>query len=156
MNVLRVHGRYRTRSLFWEYRREGYDYLFTLKDHDYNNGRSLNHIFLELDDPTEYKIASEIFVSLQHWKELSNLEWFRPFLEKWRDELEIRIRAEALLNLRKQSKISTSAAQFLSKGAWMMSRGRPSKAEKERIMKKEILIHEEADELLLRATQGNA
>ena len=151
-----VRSVYRTKSLFWETRHPDYPVLFTLKEHDLllDEGitiPSLKQIYMSLNDPEEYRIATEVFTSLNHWRHLSNLVWFSPYLELWREELEVKVRAEALLQLRLQSSKSTSAAQFLAKAQWKEKRGRPSKEEKEAIYRREGLVQDEVDELYLRA-----
>jgi len=148
--------RYRTKSLFYEYRKPDYPFIFTLKDYDLvipdvGTIKSLKRLYLELNDPTEYTIAAEIFGGLEHWNTLTRLGWFNPLIEQWRDELEVKVRSEALLQLRLQSAKSTSAAQFLSKAMWKDTRGRPSKAEKDALLKKEAWIEDEVDELYNRA-----
>ena len=146
---------YRTKSLFFEYRHPEYPVLFTLKDYDLplegGTIRSLKQIYLSLNDPEEYRIATEVFTSLDHWRRLTQLGWFNPSIELWREELEVKLRSEAIDHLRNQAANSTSAAQFLAKGSWKDKRGRPSREEKEAIQKREGLIQDEVDELYSRA-----
>lgn len=150
-------SRYRTQSLFYENRLDRYPFIFTLKDYDLvipeldTPVKSLKRVYMELNDPTEYQIAVNVFGGLEHWTNLTSVAWLSPLIEQWRDELEVKVRSEALLQLRLQSDKSTSAAQFLSKAAWKDRRGRPTKAEKEAIAKREAHIIDEVDELYLRA-----
>lgn len=147
--------RYRTKSLFYEYRQPDYGWIWTLKDYDYATPEgvaySLKQIYMNYKDPTEGRISTELLTSHSHWQSMTGLFWFKPILDKWREELEIRIRADALLQIRLQSDKSTSAAQFLAQGRWKTNRGRPSKAEKERELKREIMVGDELDELYARA-----
>ena len=157
-----VRGQYRTKSLFYEFRLPDYPYLFTLKDYDLtiddsdsSSGSSivpsLRQIYIDLNDPTEAMIATQIFPVWEHWDSMTRLVWFKDLVQTWREELEIKVRADALLQLRLQSQTSTSAAQFLAKGSWKDTKGRPTKAEKERQLKRETLISDEVDELYNRA-----
>lgn len=150
-----VRGQYRTKSLFYEFRLPDYPYLFTLKDYDLTVDEgtvpSLRQIYMDLNDPTEAMIATQIFPVWEHWDSMTRLVWFKDLVQTWREELEIKVRADALLQLRLQSQTSTSAAQFLAKGSWKDTKGRPTKAEKERQLKRETLISDEVDELYNRA-----
>lgn len=148
--------RNRTKSLFYEYRRPEYPYIFTLKDYDLvlENGdviKSFKQIYLSLNDPTEHLIATEVLTSLDHWRQLSKSSWMGNIIESYREELEIKMRCEAIKHVARQSEDSTSAAQFLAQGKWKLQRGRPSKEEKELALKIEARIEDEVEELYSRA-----
>lgn len=112
--------------------------LYTLKSHDHEGFPSLYRLYMEHDDPTEYSFAITCFDGWDHWEQLTKMGWFKPYLEKWRKELEIRVRSQALLQIR--AKASTSdkeayqAQKFLVSAGWKPSdarkgAGRPSKEE---------------------------
>lgn len=151
-----AHMRNRTKSLFYEYRNPNYPYVFTLKDYDIvlENGdaiKSFKQVYLSLNDPTEHLIATEVLTSIDHWRQLSKASWIRDIVDVCREELEIKMRCEAIKHVARQSEESTSAAQFLAQGKWKQQRGRPSKEEKDRALKLETIIEDEVDELYSRA-----
>lgn len=150
------HMRNRTKSLFYEYRHPGYPYIFTLKDYDIvlENGdiiKSFKQIYLSLNDPTEHRIATEVLTSLDHWRQFTKSSWIGPAIDSYREELEIKLRCEAIEHVSRQAADSTSAAQFLAQGKWKVQRGRPSNEEKERALKIETRIEDEVEELYSRA-----
>lgn len=109
--------------------------LYTLKDQDHEGFKSLYLLYMDANDPTEYSFASTCFESYDHWIALTNQEWFKPFVERFRKELETRIRSKALKNLIRESqsgsKNSFAANKFLIERGWIEkeknSKGRPSK-----------------------------
>jgi hypothetical protein len=143
-------GAYLTRGLFYETTladKEGV--IYTLKDDDYLGYRSLKRLYLDSNDPTEYTFATRHLGGVDHWDRLVDCSWFKPYVSQWRRELELKVRAEALLRVREiaqdpDHKGSLAANKMLLDGAWKTGetgtkRGRPSKA----------AIHEEATRLVL-------
>lgn len=93
-------------------------------------------MYLQTRDPTEYSMAMELLNSWEHWKVLSSCDWFLEILTKWRDELEIMMRSEALKTLIEVSHSSgreaASAAKYIAEKGWApkeSGRGRPTKGE---------------------------
>jgi len=148
---------YRSRSIFYEHRFGDYPFFFTLKDYDLVLPgitvpvKSFKNLYMELEDPTEYRIATEILCGWDYWKFLTNSVLISSIIETYREELAIRIRSQALALLREQSQKSVQASQFLAQGKWKTSRGRPSKAEKESLLRQEARLDEDLDELYKRA-----
>lgn len=96
------------------------------------------------NDPTEVKFAQECFESWDHWRLVMNASWFKPYIAKWREELELRIRSKALAAILEEaadrySKFKYEANKYLLSGQWKPKDavGRPSKDK----------IKEEAQEL---------
>lgn len=132
-------GRFFTRDLFLETAPGGSGSLnpvYTLKREDHTlNGKtyySLYLRYLETNDPTEYKFAKEHLGGWAHWKELSSCNWFQEYLEEWREELEVRIRSEALNRIVKETKTNSresfQANKYLLDKGWSekkSDRGRP-------------------------------
>ena len=147
-------SRYRTKSLFYEYKHPEYNSIFTLKPYDYNEHRSLKQVYMDLEDPTEGLIGTEVFTSYEHWKQMTTLAWFKDILAEWREELEMKLRAKALAELIRQSPRSTAAAQFLAKKGWEDRRGRPTRAEKAGALKKAIGDSDKVTELFKRAVNN--
>lgn len=137
-----VLGRSRTQSLFWEHKDPGYPAFFTLKDDDHtdpdgNRYISLRRLFVACEDPTEYTFAMRAFGSWRHWVRIRGLQWFQPFYQDWRSELETRLRSignQQLLaaSRAEDTKISVTAARYLANGEFapaLKKRGRPTKEE---------------------------
>jgi hypothetical protein len=127
-------GRYKTLSLFLEI---GYneDALFTLKGYDHEYGGkvypSLKKLFLEASDPTEYKFATTYLADWDHWQKICANKVLALHVEKWRYELELKLRAEGVERVLKsaRSKGNWLAAKFLAEKGWeTRAAGRPSKA----------------------------
>ena len=130
-------GRPLTQSLFLEF---GYntDYaLFTLNDEDkvYQDKTyySLKRLYLEIGDPTEYEFAKSCLLGWRHWKRICENKLFKPYLEEWREELEIMIRSEGVLAVMDQAENNFQAAKWIADRGWdKKGAGRPSKVEKQR------------------------
>lgn len=112
-------GRFRTRSLFKEMWKLNPNLdappLFSLKfEDDKDDLISLKRIYLESNDPTEYRFAVGLFKDPRHWRTLCGLEWFSPFVEKWRWELRAKLRAQAIDNLIRLSEDNLQAIKALA------------------------------------------
>jgi hypothetical protein len=92
--------KYKTQSLFWEYRlRRGEEEgstKFTLKEHDHHGFPSLYRLYMEMEDVTEYDFATTYFDSYSHWLHLCTIPWFKPKVESWRHELQQKLKARSL------------------------------------------------------------
>lgn len=131
-------GKYRTLSLFWEmasFDSDKSECLYTLRDEDYRGLPSLKRLYLEKADPTEYSFASEYLGGWGHWQAIVSTTWFQPHALRWRSELEIKLRSEALTRLREEansgSRNAFQANRFLALGGWLPKEtkrkvGRPS------------------------------
>lgn len=168
-----VMGRWRTDSLFvetikplerddsGEQRFQKYTPMFTLREMDllltpsspwyerYTDKMvpSLRRIYLEYNDPTEYQFASEIFRSTYHWKHLTNLKWFKPYVEEWRKTLGEKLKGVGIQKLVELAngldpKFALQAAKWLAEGNFeeRLGKGRPSKAEVATSLKRELDI----------------
>lgn len=127
-----------TKSLFLE---ESYEdksnVLYTLKDSDHPSGYvSLYRKYLECNDPTEIDFARTYFESWEHWQMICSCSWFKPYITRWRHELELKIRADALNSVIQVArdpshKSSYEANKYLLSGNWKDRTdgkvGRPSK-----------------------------
>lgn len=141
-------GRYRTQSLFWELRMkddiDNYPPLFSLKDYDLEKDGitypSLKQKYMSYDHIPgfEYEFAMDVFGSWDHWNKLANdtIPAIKNVIREWRDELEIRLKAQAIKSLIQTSRMDDTkgfnAAKFLADKGYAPQRGRPSKEEVER------------------------
>jgi hypothetical protein len=139
-------GNFYTKSLFFEYRYDTEDQslvIYTLKDEDHTfNGKkylSLKRLYLECSDPTEYSFATTYLGGIDHWENLQKLSWFKDFPERWRKELDLKLKSEALSRIIRTSKAggkeSFVASRYILEKGWSPEgkRGRPSKEELNRI-----------------------
>lgn len=128
------------RQLFFE--TQGADksaVVYTLKDKDHEGYPSLYRLYMEADDPTEYSFAVENLDSWDHWETLCQCTWFKPYISKWRHELEIRYKSRSLKQLNSiaadpSHKDHTQTNKFLVTQGWKTDErrkgaGRPSKDE---------------------------
>ena len=127
-----------TQSLFLEI---GYtDYaVYTLKDDDYEyKGKvypSLKRLFIEMEDVGEYLFASEYLLGWDHWQRLCANKQVAEHIDKWRYELELKLRSQAIMEIRNKSKMEKgiNAAKWIAERGWdKRPAGRPTKAEVER------------------------
>lgn len=125
-------------ALFFEMVTDKTNVLYTLKDEDHLGYPSLYRLYMELDDLTEYEFATTYFDGWEHWTMLCSCEWFKPYVERWRHELELKTKAAALRAIKheaaKGGKNAYSANKVLLEGKWTgqdqgAKRGRPSNNE---------------------------
>lgn len=136
-------GQFLLKALFYEENEiENKDYiLYTLKDDDYEvRGKllpSLAKLYLEMEDITEYEFAKKYLYSWEHWKLLSNSTFFKPYIQRWREELKLKLLYRALNKITQiaesDSKESFLALKYLVAESWkdkprvLPKRGRPEK-----------------------------
>lgn len=117
---------------------------WTLKEYDHTvedkTYPSLYRLYMEANDPFEHNFAQKHFGSWDHWQLLLGCSWFKPHIEKWRAELEVKLRSQALNVVREVAmdpdhKYGLQAAKYLLDGSWVKKEdlakgkvGRPSKA----------------------------
>jgi hypothetical protein len=154
-------GKMRTQSLFLEL---GYsdEACFTLKEQDYEyEGRklpSLKRLYLESEDPTEYKFATEHLLGWKHWQRMCENKIIRKHIDEWREELEIKLRSRAVGDAIVQARSGHfQAAKWVADRGWATrGAGRPSKDEQERSKRIEERIDDEygADVIRMFQKQG--
>lgn len=144
-------GRPLTQSLFLEIGYNTQFAVYTLKDNDHEYGGktypSLKRLFLEHEDPTEYDFASTYLLGWNHWKRLNDNQMLAHHFEEWREELELKIRSQAVRDVMgmcaENAQGSFQAAKWLADKGWdKRGPGRPSKAD----MEKEKKIRERIDD----------
>lgn len=131
-----------TRGLFFETSEDSSTAVYTLKEQDHTihgvTYPSLHRLYLEADDPTEYNFALTHLGGWSHWRDLLLCNWFKPYASKWRYELELRMKAKALANIRQMAEGSGrekfAANKFVVEKGWepkegQTKRGRPTKEE---------------------------
>jgi hypothetical protein len=124
-----------TKGLFYEQTlSDKSSVVYTLKDHDHQGYPSLYRLYMETNDPTEYRFATEHLDGWEHWEMLCSCTWFQPYVSRWRHELELRMKSEALARImreaRTNSKESFTANRYLLEKGWEPKKsqaGRPTK-----------------------------
>lgn len=148
-------GRWLTQALFWEYRHKNYQALFTFKDDDFvHDGvlfKSLKKLYLQIEDPTEYLFATTVLGGWEHWQKMCGTKLIFPHIQKWRDELDIKLKAKALravLSIAEspENKGQLSAAKYMAEKGWESKRGRPTKEELVRRQKIDAKVTDEIEE----------
>lgn len=137
-----------TQSLFLEAQYSHYA-VYSLKDDDCEyNGiiyPSIKKLYLEEEDPTEYRFATKYLLGIKHWYRIYENKLIQPHIDEWRFELEMKLRSRGIEQLIKAAdKGSQSASKFLVDRGWSVrSAGRPSKEEIEKERKIRANISEE-------------
>lgn len=151
-NLLRdpVNNRMLTQSIFLEL---GYGptCVFSLKDDHYeHHGKlypSLKRLYLEMEDPTEYEFSNRYLLGWKHWQRIAANKVLRPYVEEWREELDMKLRAQAfrdMVNLSASEGGNFSATKWLADRGWdKRAAGRPSKSEKEKDQRLLDRLHDE-------------
>jgi hypothetical protein len=119
-------GRFLTNAMFFESRTPGFKPTFTLKefDHEYKGVHyiSMRRLYLEMGDPTEYEFAIEVLGSWDHWLRLCNAPSVRENIDRWREELETKLRAQAVKSMIETATTAgakgTTAAKWLATAGW--------------------------------------
>ena len=125
------------------------DPMYTLKETDHDSGLpSFRRLFLEIADPTGYRQAKELLGGWEHWLALCSSKWFSDYIDPILQELEIKLRSEAILAvyliMTKGEKSALPAAKIFMDGDFLEKRGkgRPSKQEIQAEVKKQARISE--------------
>lgn len=126
----------------------------------------LKEEYLEAEDVTEYLFATESDVldggkkgdKWKHWQMICKSPYCKNDIERWREELEIKLRAKALREIIKtaRSEKGFQAQKYLADKGWSQKRGRPSKEEVEGERKKHAAVMDEVDELYESAHQSDS
>lgn len=116
--------------------------VYTLKDDEWltPSGKtfpSLYKCYMEFEDETEWEFANKYLANWEHWETLCNTGWFKPYVTRWRKELELKLRARALKNVKDMAqeggREGFQANKYLLDKTYLndspKKRGRPSKAE---------------------------
>jgi len=157
-------GRLRTQSLFVEKKDPNYPAYFTVREEDFKDGDgneyvSLRRLYVESQDPTEYRFAQRAFGSWRHWLRIRSMAWLQPHLTEWREELDARLRSLGSQWLQEAldgtSQVSVPAAKYFANGEYWdkpKKRGRPSKEEiegtRKRLAKQEAELDEDFERTL--------
>ncbi len=123
-------GKCRTKSLFYELSYyDTTDVIFTTKEKDLKVDDktyvSLHLLYVSMvpNDPTEYDFAQRVFGSWDIWQTISNAPQIKPFVKKWRKEVEVKVKSNAIQAIAEEMKSggrsSFSAAKLLLEKGWL-------------------------------------
>lgn len=123
---------------------------------------ALKEAYLAKEDPTEYFFAKEVFNDWDFWKDLRSYKGIAKEVEKWREELEVKLRAKSFIALLaeardKSSRNSYDANKMIVREGWKLPepsvgiRGRPSKEDVKRELAKQAALEKEIMENAKRA-----
>jgi len=147
-----VMGRPMTQSLFLEVNYDKDTAVYTMKDEDYEyEGKvypSLKRLYLEACDPTEYQFAITYLCGWDHWKRITNNKLFKNMVDKWRDELEVKMVSDmvgcALGMAFDENKPNMVAVKYITGKEWCKrGAGRPTKQDVEKELKIRAAIEDE-------------
>lgn len=117
------------------------DIPYTLRDEDHPEGyKSLYLLFISAEDPTEIVFAEQYLDGYAHWVRLCESEWFKEYADRWRTELDLKLKYKAIEIVKQVAtdpdhKNQFEAVKILLNTPWRDKpkakdgRGRPSKAE---------------------------
>ena len=153
-------GRFRTQSLFVEFKNDQYPAPFTLKPYDHRGRMSMYRKYMEIGDPTEYSQAIGLLGSWAHWQALCKAKWFKPYVTEWRNELRVKFESDRYREMAEVAETHPGTPVGVQASKWLaeryssakdLKRGRPSKAEKAAALKQateeDDLVAEEAERL---------
>ncbi len=95
---------------------------------------SIKKLYMSCSDPTEYEFATKYLGGWAHWRALQETNLLIPYINAWRDELEVKLRAESIKHIAVLAKTEKGyqAARYLADCGWKTRQaGAPSKIEKE-------------------------
>jgi len=121
-----------TQGLFYEFRHQtSTDGIppYTLKETDWKGSLSMYQIYMQ--EEAEYDAAIKLLGSWTHWKRLCKCSWFKPYVESWREEREIReasLGKKVLIEKAVEGNV-TAAKELVKQVTSYGKRGRPSKQE---------------------------
>lgn len=150
-----VNGVLLQKELFWELAVNKENSLYTLKDRDHlvrdKVYPSLYRLYMEENDPTEYLFAMKYLDGWAHWLQLSSSSFFKEYISRWREELELRFRAEALVTIQKMSKSAGreafQASKYLVDGNYLPKKNTKGRPTKQQISDAAIQMAEEDKQL---------
>jgi len=95
-------------------------------------------VFLDCRDPSEYQPAQLLLGDWEHWLDVRNHPLIKPHVDKWQSELEVKLRSEAIQQMKSHAKQpgGTAAAKWLADKGYAeegikKAVGRPKKEEVE-------------------------
>ncbi len=126
-------------------RADGAGPYYSLHDQEWKGYPSMREMYLSCNDITEYEQAIYLLGSWDHWQALVKSNTLAPYLPKWREELEAKVRSQAIKKLMDSDR--TDAAKWIAERKWDIKRGRPTNAEIEKERRIQANIKSDIDEM---------
>jgi len=148
-----------TSGLFFEFRNDGCEPMFTIKSHDHKGYKSLKKIYLSYPHVPgyEYEFAETILGGWDHWLKMQASPKLKPIIDSWKEELETKHKCRSIAAIvgmanDEEDKNRMQAAKYLAEKGYSekATKGRPSKLEKQAALKAEMDRNNEYDEDLQR------
>ena len=76
-------------------------------------------LYIDLEDPTEYKVATELFGGLEHWTVMVNSVRIGREIERCREWLNLKLKSMGMKKIIEQSSESFQAARYLVDQNWL-------------------------------------
>lgn len=154
-------NRFITQGLFIELTTDTETAIYTLSDEDKvikgKKYKSLKAEFLLFSDPSGYHFAIEYFYNYAHYKRLLGNTSVKKVIDEWTEELELKLQADALLQMVKHShgEKGQASAKWLAEQGWKKKSraGRPSKAQVAAEVKRKTALGRLVEEDLVRIEQ---
>lgn len=142
------------KGLFFETLREDKSScVYTLKDVDHNGYPSLYLLYMHCGDLTEWNFSQWYLDGWEHWENLCECSWFKPYVERWRKEIELKYRSQALSNILIDSSTSSKTAmqsnKFIVDAGWKPKedKRKVGRTTKEEIKRRALVLTKEKDEV---------
>lgn len=149
-------GTHYLQGLFFEKAVNKNSIIYTLKNEDHLGYTSLYRLYMECEDLTEWSFAIAYMDSWEHWEKLCECEWFKPYLNRWRKELQLKLASDALKTMvhiaAGSSREAYGANKYILDNGYFKktpkedTRGRPSKEEVKGKLKEESEFNKELQE----------
>lgn len=132
--------------------------LYTLSDHDHPKGyKSIYKAYLEMEDVSEYDFATRFFGSMRHWRYLCSQDWFKPYHEEMKSDLQTKLKSRALVKIRSEAddpdnKNYFQANKYLADKGYLekSQKGRPSSAQVKLAAKEKAHADDELSDIMNR------
>ena len=131
-------GRWITSGLFKETSQSNAYVVYTLDE--------ARKYYLECNDPTGYIFATTFLEGYKHFLALKESPTLVHHITQWEDELEVKIRSQAIQNIHTTSKgvNGYQASKYLVEAGWLKNKvGRPSAAQIKKESKMRSTIYDE-------------
>lgn len=132
-------GRWFTKGVFKEYATDPITAIYSIDE--------AKQYYMECKDITGYLFAVTYLGGWQHWLALHTSPILEPILKEWEEELEVKLRSEAVQNIVALSKSDKGyqAAKYLADRGWKVreTAGRPSKEEIQRETRVQSKMYDE-------------
>jgi hypothetical protein len=76
-------------------------------------------LYLELEDPTEYEVATQLVGGLEHWTAIANSKVLAPEIASMRNWLNLRLKSKGMRKIIEQAPESFQAAKYLVDQSWL-------------------------------------